>query len=199
VHEVIVLGASAGGVQALRTVVAGLPADLPVPVFIVLHVPRVGPHALPAILARAGPLPAVDAEDGAMARGGVIYVAPPDHHLLVTPDGMRLSKDPPNNGHRPAVDPLFRSAAAAFGPGVVAVVLSGAGSDGAAGLVEVAAAGGIAVVQDPAEAQHPSMPERALELVPSALIRPVDSIGEVVGRLVRGGEGLRAAGDGPAA
>src|SRR5262249_19700770 len=130
--RVVVIGASAGGVEALREVVAGLPADLPAPVLVVLHVRPEASH-LPAILERGGTLPASHATDGQTLEPGRIFIAPPDNHLLVDDGRVRVVRGPKENLHRPAIDPLFRSAAVSYGPGTVAVVLSGSLSDGAAG------------------------------------------------------------------
>ncbi|SDM17275.1 chemotaxis protein CheB [Allokutzneria albata] len=164
-RDIIVVGASAGGVEALSGLVGGLAGNIPAAVFVVLHIPRRAPSALPGILDRAGPLPARHAEDGELVLPGRIYVAPSDHHLVLRGDRVALTTDPTQNGHRPAIDPLFRSAARYFGPRVVGVVLSGARDDGAAGLESIARQGGITVVQDPEEAQHPSMPRAALDAV----------------------------------
>jgi len=195
-RDVVVIGASAGGVEALRVVAAGLNARLVASVYVVLHLPRSGPHALQAILSRSGPLRAVAAVDDQVGRPGVIYVAPPDHHLLLGSNGrMRLTRDIAVNGHRPSVDALFRSAAEGRGERVIAVVLSGAGSDGAAGLAAVVEAGGAAIIQDPADAQHPSMPEQALSLVPAAWVCRADTIGDMINDLVTApGETLREQG-----
>lgn len=183
--RVIVIGASAGGVEALRTVVAGLPPDLPAPVVVVLHIPREAPSALAGILDRAGPLPAAPAEHGRTLRDGVVLVAPADHHLLLAEGLVRLSSGPTENGHRPAIDPLFRSAALAYGSRAIGVVLSGTRDDGAAGLAAIAARGGTAVVQDPAEALYAAMPANALDQVPDALVRPAAGIGALLGGLAQ--------------
>lgn len=185
--QVVVIGASAGGVEALRTVVAGLPADLPAAVVVVLHVPRNSPGMLAGILDRAGPLPAVAAEHGSVLRPGAVHVAPPDHHVLVSDGRLVLSTGPTENGHRPAVDPLFRSAALARGPAAVGVVLSGTRDDGAAGLVSLVEHGGTAVVQDPQEALFAATPRHALELVPEAVVLPSDRIAAALDRIVRAG------------
>jgi two-component system chemotaxis response regulator CheB len=184
---VIAIGASAGGVEALQAVVAGLPVGLPAAVLVVLHIPRQAPSALPGILDRAGKLPALAAEHGMPAQPGKIYVAPADHHLLISDGHLELSVGPTENGHRPAIDPLFRSAAVAFGAGAIGVVLSGARDDGAAGLIEIVKRGGQAVVQDPNEALHRSMPACALESVATAHVLPAAKIGTLLGELV--GEG----------
>ncbi|HEX7277294.1 MAG TPA: chemotaxis protein CheB, partial [Acidimicrobiales bacterium] len=144
--RVVALGASAGGVEALSIVVGGLPRDLPAAVLVVLHVAPWGTSVLPDILARRGALPACHAVDGQPILAGHVYVAPPDRHLTVEAGTLRLTGGPKENGCRPAVDTLFRSAAAAYGAGVVAVVLSGSLSDGTAGLVAVRQRGGVTIV-----------------------------------------------------
>jgi two-component system chemotaxis response regulator CheB len=159
----VVLGASAGGIEALRILLAELPADFPAAICVVLHLAR-GPSVLPQILARACELPAVQAEDGMEAKGGRIHVAPPDRHLLVQEGKLSLDNGPHINGHRPAVDTLFRSAAA-YGAGTAGVVLSGVLDDGTAGLMAIKRAGGVTLVQDPADALYEMMPRSAIEIV----------------------------------
>lgn len=183
--RVIAIGASAGGVEALRAVVAGLPADLPAAVLVVLHIPIRAPSALPGILDRAGPLPARAARHGGRIRPSMIYVAPADHHLLIRNGHLELSVGPTENGHRPAIDPLFRSAAVTYGASAIGVVLSGARDDGSAGLTEIVKQGGQAIVQDPEEALHRSMPASALEHVASAHVLPAAKIGARLGELTR--------------
>ena len=161
-HDIIVMGASAGGVEALVTIVRQLPPDLPAAVFVVLHIPANGGSQLAAILNRASPLTAVNPEDGETIRHGHIYVAPPDMHLLVEHGRVRVVHGPKENRHRPAVDPLFRTAAVAYGPRVVGVVLTGSLDDGTAGLHAIKRRGGVAIVQDPDEALYPGMPLSAL-------------------------------------
>lgn len=164
-HDVIAIGASAGGVEALRRLCAGLPADLPAAVLIVQHVSPSARSLLPDLLARCGPLPASHPADGEPFRRGQIYIAPPDRHLLVAANGrdLLLRRGPYENRTRPAADALFRSAAVACGPRVVGVVLSGTLDDGTAGLVAVKRCGGISVVQDPGDALWPDMPRNALQ------------------------------------
>lgn len=183
--RVIAIGASAGGVEALRALVAGLPLDLPAAVLVVLHIPMRAPSALPGILDRAGPLPALPARHGARIEPRMIYVAPADHHLLIRDSHLELSVGPTENGHRPAIDPLFRSVAVAYGAGAIGVVLSGARDDGASGLTAIVKRGGQAVVQDPEEALHRSMPASALEHVGTAHVLPAAKIGVLLGEMVR--------------
>ncbi|MGY1823392.1 chemotaxis protein CheB [Geodermatophilus sp. SYSU D00079] len=184
--HVVVVGASAGGLTPLQELVAGLPADLPAAVLVVVHVPPTADSHLPRLLSRCGPLPATHPEDGQRLRPGTILVAPPDHHLLVRGSYVRLSRGPRENRQRPAVDTLFRSAARSCGPGVVAVVLSGALDDGAAGAAAVAAQDGVVLVQDPAEARVSAMPRATLAGVRHARVLPSSRLAPTVTELVRG-------------
>lgn len=181
-RDIIVVGASAGGVEALGRLVRGLPADLPAAIFVVVHFPPHGTSVLPHILSRAGPLPAAHARDRERIEPGRIYVASPDLHLLVRRGEVRVVRGPRENAARPAIDPLFRSAAAAYGRRVVGVVLSGNLDDGTAGLFAVKARGGVAVVQDPDEAAYPGMPASAIANVAVDRVLPV---GEIAAELVR--------------
>jgi two-component system chemotaxis response regulator CheB len=162
-RDVIVIGASAGGVEALNELVRLLPADLPASIFIVVHFPVNSTSLLPQILSRARRLPARHPCDGEAIQRGQIYVAPPNWHLLLREGTIRLVFGPRQHGFRPAIDPLFFSAAQEYGPQVVGVVLSGTLSDGAAGIQEIKRAGGAALVQDPQEAMFPDMPLKAIE------------------------------------
>src|SRR5687768_17136874 len=132
--HLVVIGASAGGIEALRELVGALPADFPAAIAVVLHTSPQSPGVLHDILERSGPLPAVNPTDGERLRGGRIYVAPPDFHLLVEPGRVRITKGPRENRFRPAIDPLFRSGAQVFGPATIGVILTGNLDDGAAGL-----------------------------------------------------------------
>jgi two-component system chemotaxis response regulator CheB len=163
VDRVIVVGASAGGLTALRALCANLPADLPASVLVVQHITPTARSMLPELLGRAGPLPAEHATEGAVLRPGRIYVAPPDRHLLLADGGrMMLRRGPYENRTRPAIDALFRSAAVQYGPRCTGIVLSGLLDDGTAGLVAIKRLGGISMVQDPMEASWPDMPRNAL-------------------------------------
>jgi two-component system chemotaxis response regulator CheB len=164
-HDIVVIGASSGGVEVLSRLVAGLPETFPAAVFIVLHVRPDAPSLLPAILNRAGCLPAAHAVDSEPIRTGRIYVAPPGMQMYLHNRRVSVERGPRENTHRPAIDPLFRTAAHYHGPRVVGVILSGALDDGTAGLYAVKQAGGIAVVQDPADASCSSMPTHALARV----------------------------------
>jgi two-component system chemotaxis response regulator CheB len=157
-RDIIVIGASAGGVQALSDLVADFPPNLPAAVFIVLHVPANVPSLLPGILARESQLPVAHAIDGEPIRRGKVYVAPPDQHLLIEQDHVKLVHGPKENLHRPSIDALFRSAARWAGPRAIGVVLTGARDDGTAGMRWIKQRGGVTIVQDPAEALFPSMP-----------------------------------------
>jgi two-component system chemotaxis response regulator CheB len=161
-RDIIVVGASAGGVEALGKLVSALPPDLDAAVFVTLHMPAWGTTNLPAILSRAGPLPAELAWDNAPIVHGRILIAPPDHHLLVARGHVHLDTGPKENRNRPAINALFRSAALAYGPPVIGIVLSGTLDDGTVGLWEIQRRGGIAIVQDPGEALFPDMPQNAL-------------------------------------
>ena len=161
-HDVVVVGASAGGIEALKELVGGLPPDLRAALFIVLHLPSGGTSVLPAILTRAGALPAEHVNGGVEIERGRIYVAPPDLHLRFEDGRVEAVPGPRENGHRPAIDPLFRSAAHAFGARAVGVILSGTLDDGTLGLQSIKAHGGVALVQDPATAQHEGMPKSAI-------------------------------------
>ena len=183
-RSLVAIGASAGGVEALKTVVEGLPRDLPAAVAVVLHLPATAESRLPLILSQAGALPAERARDGDALRPGHVYVAPPGGHLLVRGGRCVVVRGPHENGVRPSVDVLFRSAAAAFGPRAVAVVLSGARDDGAVGAAGVRRHGGRVIVQDPDEALFPGMPESALALDHPDAVLPLAEVAQGIVRAV---------------
>jgi two-component system, chemotaxis family, protein-glutamate methylesterase/glutaminase len=183
-HDIIVIGASAGGVEALRTLVHALPAHFPASVFVVLHIPAHKPSALPTLLSHAGPLRTLHPIDNALIEQERIYVAPPDCHLLVEVGQVRLSKGLKEKGTRPAIDPLFCSAAHVYGPRVVGVILTGTRDDGTAGLLAVKRSGGVAIVQDPDEARFPAMPRSALASVTVDYTVPLSGIAPLLVRLV---------------
>ncbi|KMO28965.1 glutamate methylesterase [Methylobacterium variabile] len=179
----VVIGGSAGAVAPLRAILAGLPAESPAAYFVALHTASGG--SLAARIGRPpGPLPLVPAEDGMAIRPGRVYLAAADRHLLLEPGTIRLGRGPRENISRPAVDALFRSAALAYGPRVVGVLLSGLLHDGAAGLDAIKRCGGLALVQDPDEAEAPDMPRSALAAVPADACAPTDGLGAALARLV---------------
>ncbi|MEW9554034.1 chemotaxis protein CheB [Nonomuraea sp. NPDC050783] len=184
-RDVIVIGASAGGVGTLQKLLSGLPPGLPAAVLVVLHTATTDvPLRLPNILARSGPLPVAYAVPGQRLTPGIVVLAPADQHLVLTPgDILRLHRGPHVHGNRPAADPLFHSAARTCGGRVVAVVLSGVLRDAADGAAAVAAAGGAVLVQDPGEAPFPSMPQATLAQVPQARPLSVEDLGAAVARL----------------
>ncbi len=181
----IAVGASAGGVEALRRFVSGLPADLPAAVLVVLHIPPDRPSRLALILDRAGPLPATTASHGETLRHGIIYTAPPDHHLLAVDNTANLTTEAREHSCRPAIDPLFRSTAGTAGPQAVGVVLSGLLHDGPAGLRAIRECGGTILVQDPADARFPALPRNAIRTARPDHIATATELGQLVGALTR--------------
>lgn len=182
-HDIIVIGTSAGGLKALGAIVGALPADIDAVLFIVQHLPADKPSILPQILADVGSLPASHPLDGEPIQTGRIYVAPPDYHLLVNQGSMRVVREPQENRFRPAIDSLFRSAARAYGSRVVGVVLTGYLDDGTVGLQAVKKRGGVAIVQDPNEAEYPSMAKSALRYVKVDHCLPLAEMPDLLVRL----------------
>ena len=179
-RDIVVIGASAGGVQALDQLVERLPPELPAAVFVVLHLSAGGRSVLPSILGRMGPLPAAVPDEQQLPDRGHIYVAPPDRHLLLVGQEVRLTGGPRENGHRPAIDPLFRSAARTYGPRVIAVVLSGTLDDGAAGARMVRDRGGAVIVQHPDDALYSDMPRNTLDVAGADAVLPAAEIAEKI-------------------
>jgi two-component system chemotaxis response regulator CheB len=175
-HDVVVVGASSGGVEGLMTLLSGLPDDLPAACFVVLHVRPDVPSQLPAILNRVGTLPVAHAVDGEPIRRGRVYIAPPGMQTYLQRGRIGVRRGPQENLHRPAVDPLFRTAAHHYGSRVIGVVLSGALDDGAAGLAAIRSAGGIAIVQDPQDAQVRDMPTNAMERAGADHVVPIGAM-----------------------
>ena len=183
-HDIVVIGASSGGIEAVSALVSSLPAELPAALFVCIHIQAGAESVLPRILSRVGPLPAVHAETGMPIERGRIYVAPPDHHLVVEPGVISLSRGPRENRARPSIDVMFRSAAIAYGPRTIGVVMSGYLDDGAAGLLTIKRCSGLAVVQDPGDARQASMPRAALDVVTADAIISGISGGATIAALV---------------
>ena len=184
-HDIIVVGASAGGVAALMELCRALPKDLRAAILVVIHTSPTSTGILPQVIGRAGPLPAQFPEQGETIKPGTIYIAPPNHHMLISDGVISLTYGPKENGFRPAVDPMFRTAARAFGTRVIGVILSGGLDDGSEGLLFIKKYGGLAVVQDPREADFPSMPASALEAVDVDHVVKVREMAELLPKLVR--------------
>jgi two-component system chemotaxis response regulator CheB len=179
-RDIIVVGASAGGVEALQELVRTLPEKFSGSIFITVHFPQHGTSVLPRILSRAGRLPALNPADGEAIIPGRIYVARPNFHLMLGRHAIHLVRGPRENGNRPAIDPMFRSAANAFGPRVIGVVLTGNLDDGTSGLAAIKRHGGLTVVQDPKEALFSSMPQSAMDHVDIDRVAPLREITSVV-------------------
>jgi two-component system, chemotaxis family, protein-glutamate methylesterase/glutaminase len=183
-RDLVVIGASAGGIEALQQLLRALPMDLDAAILIVLHTSDHAGSLLPQIMQRASKLPAVHPADRTRIENGKIYIAPPGCHMIVEGSLLRVIQGPRENLHRPAIDPLFRSAASSRGRRVIGIILTGSLDDGTAGLMVVRARGGQAIVQDPEDALFPSMPQSALEQVPDALVLPLREIPKMVVHLV---------------
>lgn len=178
--DIVVIGGSAGAIESVSEIVRGLPRDFDAAVFVVVHFPGSVTSALPRILSRVGSLPALHSESEEPIRPGRIYVAPPDCHLFLESGHVRLTRGPKENGHRPAIDPLFRSAAHHYGRRVVGVLLSGNLSDGTAGLLSIKQHGGVAIVQDPDTALYPGMAQSAIKHVQVDHVVPINAIPQLL-------------------
>jgi two-component system chemotaxis response regulator CheB len=183
-----VIGGSAGSIQSLETIVSDLPRDFPGAVFVVVHMPADYPSMLPDVLSRVGPLPASNPTDLEQIRHAHIYVARPDHHLLIDDGRVRVQRGPRENRHRPAIDPLFRTAAREYGPRVIGLVLSGLQDDGSAGLYAIKRRGGIAIVQDPRDTLWDAMPRNALSYASPQYVLRTHEIPPYLVEFVQAGE-----------
>jgi two-component system, chemotaxis family, protein-glutamate methylesterase/glutaminase len=183
-RDIVVIGASAGGVRALRKIIRALPANINAAILVCVHVAPDRPSLLPKILGKSGVLPARHPKDKEKIRRGCIYVAPPDNHLLVEGDLLRILRGPQENRFRPAIDALFRSAARAHGPRVIGVVLTGNLDDGTVGLQAIKHCGGVTIVQDPKEAEYTSMPTSAMRFATIDHSVPLADLPALLMRLV---------------
>lgn len=188
-HDIVVVGTSAGGVAALQQIFSGLPRDFPAAIFVVMHLTPHLPSFLSQVVVKAGQLPATAVDRTMKFRPGRIYVAPPDHHLILTRTEVRINRGPRENWHRPSIDVLFRSAANALGPRVVGVVLTGFLDDGSAGMSAIRGEGGITIVQDPADAMFPDMPLNALQAVKVDHCVPLSQIAPTLIKVVEAPRG----------
>lgn len=183
-RNVIVIGASAGGVYALKALVSSLPPDFDATIFVVVHISPHSPSYLATILDKAGPLKALHPTDGEIIQPGHIYVAPSDHHLLVEYDQVIVKKGPKENRFRPSIDALFRSAAYTYGPRVIGIVLTGMLDDGTSGMWSVKRMGGICIVQEPEDALYASMPNHVMEYVAVDFVVPLPKMALLLSDLV---------------
>jgi two-component system, chemotaxis family, protein-glutamate methylesterase/glutaminase len=184
-YGIAVVGTSWGGLAALRELVSCLPSDLSIPIVLVQHRHKQSDHLLSTLLQDRTALPVCEVEDKEPIEPGKVFIAPADYHLLVGPDSFALSVDEPIRYSRPSIDLTFSSAADYFGARTIGVVLTGANADGAEGLRRIADRGGLALVQEPATAESPTMPAAALKAVPSARVMTVGAIGSYIGELAR--------------
>ncbi|HEX2606312.1 MAG TPA: chemotaxis protein CheB [Flavisolibacter sp.] len=183
-RDIIVIGASAGGVQALMELIDALPEKLDAAVFIVLHISPSTPSMLPHILSRKGKFEAIHPKDGDTIKKGHVYIAPPDHHLILEKDTVLVRKGPKENRFRPSIDALFRSAAYTYSTRVIGIILSGMLDDGTSGLWTVKRLGGVSMIQDPHDARFPDMPKNALESVEVDYSVPIGEMGAIIERLI---------------
>lgn len=185
-QRVVVMGSSAGGLRALEQVLGALPATFPLPIVAVQHRSRESSDAYAGVIGMSTKLPVRDAEDNTPLVAPGVYVGPPDYHVLIEPGRVALSVDEPVAHSRPSIDVLFESAADAYGPNVVAVLLTGANADGARGLVRIKQAGGYAIVQDPQSAESPEMPAAAIASAPIDRVLPLSEIADELLRRTAG-------------
>jgi len=184
-RDVVVIGASAGGVAALTELFAALPPDTPAAIGVVLH-RSTSPSGLAEVLGRHSHLPVIEPDNHNQLQRGIIYLAPPDQHLLFSEGGVMVQRGPKEHSTRPAIDPLFRSAAETYGERVLGVQLTGCGEDGVSGLLHINAAAGLAIAQDPAEAYMPYMPLNALRFDDVTGVFPLSDIASVIAALAAG-------------
>jgi two-component system, chemotaxis family, protein-glutamate methylesterase/glutaminase len=190
--DIIAIGASAGGVEALIKIAASLPSNLRAAILVVIHVAPDSAGLMPSILNRSSLWNAIQPQDGTAIEHGNIYIAPPDHHMVVeTDERIRIIQGPKHNRHRPAIDPLFRTVARVYDSRAIGVILTGFLSDGSSGLAMIKNAGGVAIVQDPNDALVPSMPRRALEQLDPDYCLPLNEIPAVLSTLVKGEEAVK--------
>jgi two-component system chemotaxis response regulator CheB len=184
-YEIVVVGTSWGGLTALRELIDGLPPDVALPIVVVQHRHKQSDNLMTILLQDSTPIPVCEVEDKAPIEAGKVFVAPADYHLLVEEDSFSLSVDDPIRYSRPSIDLTFSSAADAFGGSVIGALLTGANADGAEGLRRIAERGGLALVQEPATAESPTMPAAALKAVPGARVLTVGAIGALIAELAR--------------
>jgi two-component system chemotaxis response regulator CheB len=184
-RDIIVIGSSAGGVNALKQLTSDLPAHLQASIFVVQHMAADMPSYLPQILSNAGPLRAIHPQDGQLIEQGVIYIAPPDHHMIIEDQKILIKKGPKENNFRPAIDALMRSAAYWYKNRVIGVVLTGYLSDGTSGLWSVKQFGGSTVIQDPLDALYPDMPRNVLKYVDVDYVLPLSEIAPLIVELAK--------------
>jgi two-component system chemotaxis response regulator CheB len=194
-HRVFVIGASAGGIETMRELLRVLPHDFPASILVVIHTPADSPGLLARVLQRESRLLVVNAQDGQKIQPSRVYIAPPNFHLLLQGDRMRLMNGPVENRHRPAIDPFFRSAAMTLGDAAVGVILSGYLDDGCAGLFRIKVAGGTTIVQNPDDALVPDMPRNAIERVDPDYVIPVAELAPLMSRLAEGEVQIQAHGE----
>ena len=182
-HDIIVIGGSAGALDPLRQLLELLPTDLPATLLVTVHIPPDFPSVLPELLSRSGKWEARHPANCEKVKSGMVYVAPPNAHLVVNDSRLELGTGPRENRHRPAIDVLFRTAARSYGPRVAAVVLSGQLDDGSAGLMAVNIKGGLTIVQDPSEALAPEMPNNAIQYAGPDYVLPIQEIAQLLTRV----------------